>query len=40
MPLIIRSEVYVNSVRFHVPYTLCDLSRAELAELEQGPYSQ
>ena len=40
MPLIIRSEVYVNSVRFHVPFKLCDLSRGELAELEQGPYTK
>ena len=40
MPLIIRSEVYVNSVRFHVPYTLCDFSPAELVELDQGPYTK
>ena len=40
MPLIIRSEVYVNSVHFHIPFKLCDLSRGELAELEQGPYTK
>jgi hypothetical protein len=40
MPLIIRSEVYVNSVRLHVPYTLCDFSPAELVELNQGPYTK
>ena len=39
--MVIRSEVYVNSVRFHVPYTLCDFSSAELDELRlKGPYTE
>lgn len=39
MPTVIRSEVYVNSVVFPVPYMLCNLTHAELADMEaNGAY--
>ena len=40
MPIVIRSEVYVNSVVFPVPYALCNITAAELADMElNGAYT-
>ena len=41
VPVVIRSEVYVNSVRCHVPYALCDFNAAEVELLRRtGPYTK
>ena len=40
MPVVIQSEVYVNSLVLPVPYMMCNLNRLELDDLElNGPYS-
>lgn len=40
MPILIRSEVYVNSLVAPVPFSLCNLNQADLDEIEdKGPYT-
>ena len=40
MPLEIESIDYVNSIRFPVPYTLCDLTRADRDRLDNSVYTE
>jgi len=41
MPIQIRSEVYVNSLRVRVPYTLCDFTLEEVTLIkEKGAYTE